>query len=91
MKNTQDFIDFIQKVNDAAQAISFAAALVNKVRHDAELYNKYNTQMQDMITEYNTQITLLRNVLERYMEKEKRENIPISLPLRKAYQSLEYL
>lgn len=90
MKN-QQLNDFFGKVQEAATSIQFASKLVEQVRDNDELYNKYSPELNKMIIEYNQQVVLLRKTLEKFFETENKNGYPINLDLRKAYQSLNTL
>lgn len=87
----QHLSKFLTQVNEAAAAITHAAKIVESVKDHPDLYNKYNTQLQDMIVEYNQQVELLRATLEKFMKMEKEKGLPANLQVRKAYQALRTL
>lgn len=77
-------------IEELTNMINFAMRIVNAIP-EKSLKNLYNAEMKQVINEYNEEVTLLRKALEKYFEKEKKQNLPINLSLHRAYQNLRYL
>lgn len=83
--------DLVIKVEDISQMINFAMRLVGRLEDHPSLQESYTEDVELLIEEYNKEVFLLKSELERYFELEKRNNLPINLSLRKAYESLRLL
>lgn len=83
--------DMIIKVDDIARIISFATRLVEQIQENPELFDKYKEEINDLVEEYNMELSLLKAELERYFEFETRQNLPLNLSLRRAYENLRQL
>lgn len=81
------------KMNDVEELttmIEFAMRIVNALPEKA-LRDTYSDEMKKVIEEYNNEVTLLKEALENHFEKEKIQNLPSSLSLRRAYNNLRFL
>lgn len=80
----------MNEIDELTTMINFAMRIVNSLPEKA-LRDTYSNEMKQVIEEYNNEVTLLKQALEKYFIKEEKQNNPANLSLRRAYKNLRYL